>query len=247
MGARYDTIGTGYARYRRPDPRVAAQIDAALGDARLVLDVGAGTGSYETGDRRYVAAEPSQVMLAQRRGDGPPAVQAVAEQLPFRDRAFDAAMAVLTIHHWTDPLAGLAEVRRATTGPIAVLTWDGEAVDEYWLLREYLPEAGAFDHTLVRMAEIVDLLGGECRVEPVPVPHDCVDGFLAAYWRRPEAYLDPGVRGAISGLALIDDAATDRMVRELGADIESGAWHERHADLLELDEYDAGYRLVIAG
>ena len=245
--ARYDRIGTTYSRHRQPDPRVAAQIDRALGDARLVLDVGAGTGSYETGDRRYVAAEPSTVMLSQRRPDAAPAAQAVAEHLPFGDGAFDAALATLTIHHWTDPAAGIAEVRRVTDGPFVILTWEGDTVsDHYWLVRDYLPEAAAFDDGLVRLTEIVDLLGGDCRVEPVPVPHDCVDGFFAAYWRRPEAYLDPSVRAAISGLALLDDASTERMVVQLRADIESGAWHERHADLLELDEYDAGYRLVIA-
>ena len=244
MAARYDRIGTTYSQHRRPDPRVAAQIDRALGSAVNVLDVGAGTGSYETGDHRYVAVEPSTVMLAQRRPDAPPAVQAVAEHLPFPDGTFDAATAILTIHHWTDPEAGIAEVRRVTNGPIVVMTWD-DAVDEYWLLAEYAPEVAAHDQTLLRLRDVADLLGS-CRIEPVLVPHDCTDGFLAAYWRRPEAYLDPSVRGAISGLAMLEGPATQRMVRALEADVQSGAWHERHADLLELEEYDAGYRLVIA-
>lgn len=243
--ATYDQIGTTYAAHRRPDPRIFSAIDAALGDATTVLDVGAGTGSYELGDRRYVAVEPSRVMLGQRSRESAPAVQGVAEQLPFPDDAFDAAMAILTVHHWPDAARGLAEVRRVTGGPIVVLTWDAEAfADTFWLVRDYLPEAALRELPLVTLTRIRQLVG-RCRVEPVVVPHDCTDGFFAAYWRRPERYLDPATRAAISGLALLDPPVVDRMVAALGADLASGRWHERYGDLLDLDTYDHGYRLVI--
>jgi SAM-dependent methyltransferase len=244
--ATYDRIGTTYAAHRRPDPRISAQIEAALGDATTVLDVGGGTGSYELGNRQYVAVEPSRVMLGQRAADAAPAVQGVAEHLPFVDGTFDAAMAIFTVHHWPDSRAGIAEVRRVTRGPIVALTWDAEQfASTFWLAQDYLPEIADQERPLVTLAGLRELLG-PCRVEAVPVPHDCTDGFHSAYWRRPERYLDPDVRAAISGLALLEPAVIDRMVRELSADLASGRWHDRHADLLDLDQYDHGYRLVIA-
>lgn len=246
MTATYDQIGSTYAAHRRPDPRISAAIEAALGDATTVLDVGAGTGSYERGGRRYIAVEPSRVMLRQRAADGGLAVQGVAEHLPFPDGAFDAAMAILTVHHWPDAARGLAEVRRVTRGPMVVLTWDAERfADTFWLVRDYLPEAALQELPLVTLTTIRSMLG-RCRVEPVVVPHDCTDGFFAAYWRRPERYLDPDVRAAISGLALLDQAVVDRMVAALRSDLTNGRWHERHHDLLERDTYDHGYRLVIS-
>lgn len=246
MTAGYDRIGSTYATYRRPDPRISAAIETALGDATNVLDVGAGTGSYELGTRRYVGVEPSRVMLTQRAHDAAPAVQGVAERLPFPHGTFDATMAILTVHHWPDATAGLAEVRRVTRGPIVVLTWDAEQfADTFWLVRDYLPESALQELPLVTLTRVQSLLG-PCRVEPVMVPHDCTDGFFAAYWRRPERYLDPGVRASISGLALLDPTVVDRMVTELGDDLARGRWHERHGDLLDLDSYDHGYRLVIA-
>src|SRR5205823_1005108 len=160
---------------------------------------------YEVGDRRYVAVDPSWVMLSQRDEDRAPVVAAVAERLPFADGSFGAAMAVLTIHHWPDAAAGLAEVRRVTHGPVVALTWDRDRLADLWFVNEYLPEAAEFDRTLVAAAEIEDMLG-PCRTEVVPVPADCRDGFFAAYWRRPETYLDPSARAAISGLALLDHA-----------------------------------------
>jgi SAM-dependent methyltransferase len=245
LRAVYDRIGSTYGRYRRADPRIATRIEAALGDAATVLDVGAGTGSYETGGRRYVAVEPSAVMLSQRGTNASPGVRACAEHLPFADNAFDAAMAILTIHHWPDAAAGLAEVRRVTRARIVVLTWDAERfANTFWLVREYLPESALQELPLVTLSAVQRLLG-PCRVEPVPVPHDCTDGFFAAYWRRPERYLDPDARAAISGLALLEPAVVERMVNALRDDLSSGAWHRRHADLLSRDEYDHGYRLVV--
>jgi hypothetical protein len=154
-------------------------------------------------------------------------------------------MAVLTVHHWPDAAAGLGEVRRVTRGPIVVLTWDSERLADLWFVAEYLPEAAEFDRTLVAAPDIARMLGSS-RTEVVPVPADCRDGFFAAYWRRPEAYLDPSVRGAISGLALLDQTLVDRAVAALRADLASGAWRRRHADLLERDEMDYGYRLVVS-
>jgi len=173
-------------------------------------------------------------------------VQAGAGALPFVDGAFEGAIAVFTVHHWPDYEGGLREVRRVTTGPVVVLTQDLAAFDQlFWLVREYLPPVGPDAQPMPDIADIARVLG-PCRVGVVPVPHDCTDGFFAAYWRRPEMYLDPDARAAISGLALMDDATRGEMVARLRADLESGEWHRRHAGLLELDEYDNGYRLVVS-
>ncbi|GAA3148329.1 class I SAM-dependent methyltransferase [Streptomyces echinatus] len=242
----YDTLGATYARTRRPDPRIAAQIHAALGDAADVINVGAGTGSYEP-PRTVLAVEPSQVMITQRPPGAAPAVRAVAERLPVRDHAADAAMALLTIHHWTDPEAGIRELRRAARRRVLVLTWDQQVFRErFWLVREYLPEAAAFDDTrAVPTDRLLDLLGGG-RVETVGIPHDCVDGFGAAYWRRPHAYLDPHVRAGISMLAQPGDDVLAPGLSRLAADLADGSWHARHAGLLTLDTIDVGYRLLVA-
>ncbi|MEU5979376.1 methyltransferase domain-containing protein [Streptomyces sp. NPDC047315] len=244
--ATYNTIGSAYARTRRPDPRIAARIRTALGDAVDVVDVGAGTGSYEP-PGTVLAVEPSRVMIDQRRPGSAPAVRAVAERLPLRDGAADAAMAVLTVHHWTDPAAGIAELRRVARRRVVVLTWDQRVFRErWWLVRDYLPEAAAFDDgRAVDVDHLADLLGG-ARCEPVPVPHDCTDGFAAAYWRRPYAYLDPQVRAGISLLAQTGEAVIAPGLARLADDLETGRWHARHGGLLALKEADFGYRLLVA-
>jgi SAM-dependent methyltransferase len=240
--ALYDRIGVGYAGSRQPDPRIAGLIDHALGDARTVVNVGAGAGSYEPAWRRVTAVEPSAVMIAQRPACAAPVVQAQAEQLPFPDAGFDAAMAVLTIHHWADMAAGIAEMRRVARR-VVVLTWHQDLANRFWLVTEYLPEALRYDAgRAVPIDRLLALLPGAA-VTPVAVPHDCRDGFLGAFWRRPEAYLDSVVRGAISSLAAIEDGSAAGLAR-LCDDLRSGAWRTRHADLLELDELDLGYRLV---
>ncbi|MEY2436466.1 MAG: hypothetical protein QOF97_1302 [Acidimicrobiaceae bacterium] len=236
--ARYDTIGLGYREHRRPDPRVGAPILAALGDAATVLNVGAGTGSYEPDDRLVVSIDASAVMLAQH--PGPRRVMGVAERLPFADGAFDATLAIFTVHHWSDPAAGLAELQRVSRRQV-ILAFE---LLPYWLTEEYVPESATINVDWLA-SRIAGALPGS-RTEIIPVPHDCIDGFFCAYWRRPEAYLDPGVRGAISGLALLPPATIEPAMARLAADLRSGAWSERHADLLELDEMDHGYRLVIA-
>ena len=243
--ALYDTIGRSYARERRPDPRIAALLTAALGDAHSVLNVGAGAGSYEPADRRVVAVEPSAVMIAQRPAGAGPAVQARAEALPFADRTFDAAMAVLTLHHWTDRARGLAECARVARQRVVLLTWDPMA-EAFWLVREYLPVFAEADRRqFPEMSAYADAFGPATRVEvtSVPVPRDCVDGFLGAYWARPEAYLDAAVRAGISSFAR---PGREAGLARLQADLSSGAWHERHGHLLATDVLDLGYRLVVA-
>jgi SAM-dependent methyltransferase len=248
MAARYDTIGTTYTATRRPDPRVEARLRDALGGARRVLNVGAGAGSYEAAGPVVAAVEPSPVMIAQRGPGAAPVARGVAEHLPFRDGAFDAALAIFTLHHWTDWRAGIAEVRRVA-GRLVMLTWDPEVQDDFWLAAEYLPEVlhGEWDYgPTPTFAEIDDVLGG-IRVETVPIPADCVDGFFACYWARPEAYLDPMVRAGISCFALLDPADVDERVARLARDLESGAWDARHPGLRDLPELDVGYRLVVSG
>jgi SAM-dependent methyltransferase len=243
--ASYDRIGRTYTATRRPDPRIAARIVAALGDARTVVNVGAGTGSYEPSDREVTAVEPSAVMIAQRPPGAAPVVQAAAEALPFADASFDAAMAVLTLHHWSDWRAGCRELRRVARERVVVLSWDPGYARRLWLVDEYLPDAYApAVQGFPAVAEQAQALGAH--IEAVPVPWDCRDGFLGAYWRRPEAYLDPDVRAGISTMARLGDEPLADGLARLCADLDSGAWARRHADLLERDELDLGYRLLVA-
>ncbi|MGH3743269.1 MAG: class I SAM-dependent methyltransferase [Mycobacteriales bacterium] len=239
----YDTIGTTYARTRCTEPRIAAQIWAALGEARTVVNVGAGTGSYEPTDRRVLAVEPSAVMRAQRSPDAAPCVGAAAERLPFRDGTFGAAMAVSTIHHWPDPIAGLREMRRVA-GSVVAFTFALGGLSRFWLTRDYLPELRGLVDGLPSLAEMADAIGA--RVEPVLVPWDCADGFPEAYWRRPEAYLDDGVRSGMSIWARLGPDIEQRSVRALRDDLASGRWAERNRDLVDLDAADLGLRLLIA-
>ena len=244
MSALYDSIGKGYTAVRREDPRIAARIRAALGDARSVLNVGAGTGAYEPADLDVVAVEPSEVMIAQRPEGAAPVVRAHAERLPFGDDSFDAAMGVLSDHHWDDHERGLAELRRVARR-VVLFTWDPATSRDTWVVSEYFP---CFEELIppgYELGRTLERLGGG-RIEPVPIPHDCIDGFYHAYWRRPEAYLDPRVRAGISAFALMDPVCVEEGVARLSSDLESGVWHRRHADLLELEELDGGYRLIVA-
>jgi SAM-dependent methyltransferase len=240
---RYDTIGVGYRRHRRPDPRVAARIHASLGDAHRILDVGSGAGSYEPDDRMVVAVDASAVMLRQH--PGPRRVRGAAEHLPFPDGAFDAAMAIFTVHHWNDLEGGLAELRRVARRQV-ILTFDHDMEGRFWL-SDYVPAMLDQNHSWAATIEGVTGPLHTDHVEVLPVPHDCIDGFMAAYWRRPERYLDPSVRASISGLALLAPADIEPGMRRLADDLASGAWHERYGHLLDLDEFDAGYRIVVAG
>jgi SAM-dependent methyltransferase len=241
----YDTIGVGYTRVRREDPRIAARIRAALGDARTVLNVGAGAGAYEPADLDVTAVEPSEVMRAQRPPGAAPVIDASAEALPFADDSFDAAMSVLSDHHWTDHDRGLAELRRVARRRI-LFTWDPRTALEPWVVRDYFPGFVRLVPPGYSLERTLERLGGG-RIEPVPIPHDCLDGFFHAYWRRPEAYLDPAVRAGISVFALLRPDEVDEGVALLRTDLESGEWHRRHAAMLGLEELDLGYRLVVAG
>lgn len=239
----YDRIGPGYGSYRRADPRIAASILHALGDADSVVNVGAGAGSYEPADRAVVAVEPSAAMIRQRRPGSAPVVQSSATHLPFRDGAFAASLAILTAHHWPDRARGLAELARVARGRVVVVTWDPAATG-FWLVDDYFPEIGETDRRILPpMEELRDALG-EVEVRPLLVPHDCTDGFLGAYWRRPHAYLDPGVRGAISAFAML--RGLESGLARLRSDLDDGTWERRHGHLLERTELDPGYRLVVA-
>jgi len=244
--ATYDRIGTGYARHRRPDPRWTVRIREALAGVGTLVNVGAGAGSYEPRDRRVVAVEPSVTMIGQRPPGAAPVVRAVSEALPFPDGAFDAALAILTVHHWQDAAEGLAEMRRVARRQV-VLTWDPLVfARDFWLVRDYLPEIGEREAALATLARVTAALD-PVDVRTLPIPADCTDGFLGAFWRRPRSYLEAGVRAAMSGLALLDPATLGQAVSRLAADLDSGAWAERHAGLLSRPELDLGYRLVVAG
>jgi SAM-dependent methyltransferase len=243
----YDRIGSGYPTTRRTEPRIAALIHAGLGDAETVVNVGAGTGSYEPAGRRVTAVEPSAVMIRQRPPGAAPAVRAAAERLPFPDRSFDAAMAVWTVHHWDDATAGLAELRRVARDRVCVATWDPAFRGEFWLIGRYLPEVRDRDAaSFPAIATIAEALGGTTDMAPLPVPDDCVDGFLGAFWARPEAYLDPDVRAGMSTLAAADEGVLAAGLSRLAADLESGEWERRYGHLRSLPELDLGYRLIVA-
>lgn len=209
------------------------------------MNVGAGAGAYEPAGLEVVAVEPSETMIAQRPEGAAPVVRAFAEELPFEDKSFDAAMGVLTDHHWSDHARGLAEMSRVAKR-VVLFTWDPATVHDMWIVRDYLTTVPELVPEGFRLAHTLALLG-DARAEPVPIPHDCRDGFFHAYWRRPEAYLDPVVRAGISVFAQLDPKAVEEGIERLRRDLESGEWHRRNADLLELEEVDAGYRLIVAG
>jgi SAM-dependent methyltransferase len=240
--ALYDTIGRNYRRYRQPDPRIGAAIVQALGDARSVVNVGAGTGSYEPADRQVIAVEPSMVMIRQRPHDAAPAVQASAMALPFRDAGFDGSMAVLTVHHWPDWQRGIGELRRVTDGPVVIVTWD-PANTGFWLT-DYFPDTLQADRRIFPTLAQIGRELGSMSVSELPIPHDCSDGVLGAYWRRPEAYLDDGVRSAISTFSKLGDLSP--ALERLRQDLKTGEWHRRYGSLLNLPELDLGYRLLVA-
>ena len=239
----YDTIGATYTVTRRTEPRIAAQVWAALGDAQTVLNVGAGTGSYEPPGRDVTAVEPSAVMRAQRPAGAAPCIAATAESLPFEDQSFDAAMAIATIDHWQDPIAGLREMRRVARR-VVVLTKDFSDPDLFWLNRDYLPEFAGLLAARPSLTELVRAI--EARLEPVLIPWDCADGFYEAYWRLPGAYLDEHVRRGISIWARVGPDAEQRAVHSLRDDLASGRWAERYRDLVHLDAAELGLRLLIA-
>jgi SAM-dependent methyltransferase len=244
---RYDRIGRSYAQTRRTDPRVKTQIDAGLGDADTIVNVGAGTGNYEPDDRAVTAVEPSPTMIRQRPPGRAPVVRAYAEALPFPDATFAAALAIFTVHHWRDTERGLRELARVARRQV-ILSYDAVVEDNFWLVDDNIPEIALLDdentgYTSQAIGAVLDVQ----RVEPVLVPADCRDGFMACYWQRPEAYTDPVVQAGISGLARLDPAVRERGTEQLRADLASGAWDARHGHLRTRTELDVGYRLIVAG
>jgi len=242
--ALYDSIGRTYAQLRRPDRRIASAIDAALGDATSVVNIGAGTGSYEPIGRTLIAVEPSEVMIRQRPTGAAPCLRGSAEALPLETASVDAAMAVLTVHHWTDLERGLGEMARVARKRAVLLTWVPDA-EPFWLTEDYFPEIAAHDRKIFPSAAtliaMLERMIGPVRMAPVPIPHDCTDGLLCAYWRRPQSYLSAEIRSAMSSFARIDAEAG---LARLRADLSSGRWAERNRHLLALDTLDLGYRIV---
>lgn len=244
--ARYDAIGGGYAHTRREDPRLRALIHAALGEARTVVNVGAGAGSYEPRDRQVVAVEPSDVMAAQRPPDLAPAIRASAGALPLHDDSVDAAVAVLTVHHWDEEReAGVRELRRVARGPVVIVTYDAEVSGAMWLLRDHLPEVAALDRDIFPPpGQLLEWLGGGTAT-PWPVPRDTPDWMLGSFWAHPERVLDPVARAATSGFARMPPAVVERVVGDVERDLADGTWDARHGHLRDRDALDVGLRVVV--
>lgn len=240
----YETIGHGYAKRRQPDPRIAHAIQAALGNAMTVCNVGAGAGSYEPSDRTVTAVEPSQTMIDQRTSSCR-VICSSAENLPFADSEFHAAMAILSVHHWTNPRKGLAEMKRISNRQV-VFTFDPSQLDSLWLVRDYLPEIIEFERGRALPVEVIADCLGAAQITEVPIPHDCTDGFQAAYWRRPELYLEADVQATISTLAQLPPSIISPALNKLRSDLESGAWHKRYSHLLTEESMDFGYRIIVA-
>ena len=246
--ARYDTIGHAYVHTRREDPGLRERIVRALGDARTLVNVGAGTGSYEPLDRHVIAIEPSDVMASQRPRHLAPAIRASAGSLPLRDGAVDAAMAVLTVHHWdAEQEKGVRELRRVATGPVVILTYDARVSSEMWLMKDYFPEVAELDlRTFPTPEQIVEWLGGDAHVTAVPISSETPDWHLGSFWAHPERVLDEHARAAVSGFARAKTEVVERVVAHVRRDLESGAWDARYGHLRALSEYDGGLRVIHA-
>ncbi len=245
---RYETIGRGYARTRREDPRLRAHIHAALGDARSVVNVGAGAGAYEPTDRHVVAVEPSDVMAAQRPRELAPAIRAFADEIPLRDRAVDAAMAILTVHHWDAQCEqGVRELRRVASGPVVILTYDPIVSARMWLMADYLPEVAALDLRIFPPPErLAEWLGKDVRLDAVPLSRDTPDWMLGSFWAHPERVLDVEARDGTSGFARMPPHVVERVVANVARDLADGTWDDRYGSLRRLESLDVGLRLIVA-
>lgn len=246
QGSFYDQVGLGYRAARQPDPRIVMQIHEALGDARTIVNVGAGAGAYEPYDREVLAIEPSKQMIAQRGPELAPAIRGHAENLPLAADSVDAAMACMTLHHWADWRVGVQELRRVARKRVVIFTYDYAYAKRFWLLRDYLPKlARLYCARFPAIDEQRVATGDEVKIDPVPIPYDCEDGFLAAYWRRPRAYLDERVRSAMSIFHLPGAEQLLDGLQLLANDLQTGRWEKRNHDILEREELDLGYRLLV--
>lgn len=246
--ARYDTIGHTYAHTRREDPLIRDAVQRALAAARTVVNVGAGTGSYEPRDRHVVAVEPSDTMAMQRARDLAPAIRASAGSLPLRDGSVDAAMTILSLHHWDEEQErGVRELRRVASGPVVILTYDTRVSGEMWLMKHYFPEVAEHDAAIFPLPEkIVEWLGGKASVSIVPISQDTPDWHLGSFWAHPERVLDEGARNATSGFARANPEVVARVVSSVRRDLADGTWHARYGHLRKLTEFDGGLRLIVA-
>lgn len=238
----YDEIGKGYGAYRLPDPSIDAAIHCALGNIDSLVNVGAGAGSYEPASVKVTAVEPSTTMIQQRNAHSAPVARGCATALPFADASFDAGLAVLSLHHWKNQTKGLLELIRVVRGPIVIMTWDPGHAD-FWLTDDYFPEILHIDNDIFMTMDQLGAILGEVSVHPVMIPHDCRDGFLSAYWRRPSAYLDARIRNSISTFSKLTHA--EKGFDRLRSDLEDGTWQRKYGSLLDLDQLDLGYRLVV--
>ncbi|GAB3752697.1 class I SAM-dependent methyltransferase [Microlunatus parietis] len=242
--ADYGTIGTGYRNYRQPEPELEAAIAAQLGDTRTLINIGAGAGSYEPRDRIVTAVEPSASMRAQRPDWLAEAVDATAENLPFDDDSFDAAISTFSVHQWSDLERGLAEARRVTRGPVVIMTCDPALLDRFWLV-DYAPEVIAAEARRYPTPErIAAALGGTTAVVPVPIPLNCVDGFGEAYFGRPEMLLDPGARRANSAWSFVDPEVAEASVERLRAALDDGSWDAAHGSLRTQPHFEGSLVLI---
>lgn len=241
----YDTHGAGYATVRRTDPRIAAWVSQALGDAATIVNVGAGAGSYEPLDRHVIAIEPSAAMRAQRPATHAPAIIGFAEALPLDDRSVDAAMAMITVHQWSDTARGLGELRRVSRGPVVVLAFDGDVLPAYWL-NDYAPEVIAVERRRYpAISAIAAAIGTTAEVTSIPIPLDCTDGFTEAFYGRPERLLEDGVRRAQSSWGFVGPEVEPRFVEALSADLASGRWDERYGALRTQPQFEGSLRLIV--
>lgn len=243
----YDKHGQTYSGHRRTDPRIAAYVHEALGNAKTVLNLGAGAGSYEPGDRYVIAVEPSFVMRSQRQKNNKvPAVIGTADVLPFDDQSFDASMAMVTVHHWPDMKKGLRELRRVTKGPVLIMSFDPDALNDFWNAA-YFPELIEVERLRYPKIDfIVEALGGNCEVKSIPVPFDCSDGFQEAFYGRPEAFLEKEIRKSQSAWGFLPDGVEDRIVKSLADDLASGAWDKKYGHYRTQPSFTCALRLVIA-
>jgi SAM-dependent methyltransferase len=243
----YDQLGQKYSGYRQTDPRIAEYVTKALGGAKTILNVGAGAGSYEPSDKYIVAVEPSIVMRSQRSKNGKvPAINAKADNLPFDDNAFDASMAMVTIHHWPDMNKGLKELRRVTKGQVVIMTFDPNELDNFWNVN-YFPELIEVEKARYPTIDfIVKSLGGTCEVIPVPIPLDCVDGFQEAFYGRPEAFLEKEVRLSQSAWGFLPEGVEAKLVQSLKADLESGEWDRKYGHFRSQPTFTCALRLIIS-